>query len=375
MNEGTRFRIDDGRIDWVEAAGLVVTFEIAKAFLVFPEKMAKEGLTAAWTIPLVSGLLAALFIWALVVVSKAHPGMNLIQITNCLAGPTVGFIAGVALYLYLMIIIVTGFREVADVLITVYMPLTPLGFFLATAYAVVFYVAFQNTETLARASVLTSTVVVGVVIILAVLSIGRYNTDLVFPPLGPGLLPLFKKYGVRQSIYGEFLSLGMIAAYLREPRQVGKVAAVSLGISIFTSTLVVLTCQMVFPIPSLLRVSAPFLRVARVIKLGRFFQRLDSLFVFVWLGVSLLQAAVAIYLASLVLATVFHLQSHKPFVVLNVVAAYFGSWAIPNLAAALTIAFDLARPYGLLLLDIWPPTLLVLTLHKKKQIREGAGGA
>ena len=375
MNEGTRFRIDDGRIDWVEAAGLVVTFEIAKAFLVFPEKMAKEGLTAAWTIPLVSGLLAALFIWALVVVSKAHPGMNLIQITNCLAGPTVGFIAGVALYLYLMIIIVTGFREVADVLITVYMPLTPLGFFLATAYAVVFYVAFQNTETLARASVLTSTVVVGVVIILAALSIGRYNTDLVFPPLGPGLLPLFKKYGVRQSIYGEFLSLGMIAAYLREPRQVGKVAAVSLGISIFTFTLVVLTCQMVFPIPSLLRVSAPFLRVARVIKLGRFFQRLDSLFVFVWLGVSLLQAAVAIYLASLVLATVFHLQSHKPFVVLNVVAAYFGSWAIPNLAAALTIAFDLARPYGLLLLDIWPPTLLVLTLHKKKQIREGAGGA
>ncbi|QUL98309.1 MAG: GerAB/ArcD/ProY family transporter [Candidatus Fermentithermobacillus carboniphilus] len=375
MNEGTRFRIDDGRIDWVEAAGLVVTFEITKAFLVFPEKIAKEGLTAAWTIPLVSGLLASLFIWVLVVVSKAHPGMNLIQITNYLAGPTVGFIAGVALYLYLMIIIVTGFREVADVLITVYMPLTPLGFFLASAYAVVFYVAFQNTETLARISVLTSTVVVGMAIILAALSIGRYNTDLVFPPLGPGLIPLFKKYGVRQSIYGEFLSLGMIAAYLREPRQVGKVAAVSLGISIFTFTLVVLTCQMVFPIPSLLRVSAPFLRVARVIKLGRFFQRLDSLFVFVWLGVSLLQAAVAIYLASLVLATVFHLQSHKPFVVLNVVAAYFGSWAIPNLAAALTIAFDLARPYGLLLLDIWPPTLLVLTLHKKKQLREGAGGA
>jgi spore germination protein (amino acid permease) len=364
--------IPQGHINYRGAVALLLTYNLTKAFLVFPERMSKGAQTAAWLVPILSAAVSVLWLWALVAVLKAHPGQSIIAITNSLASPVVGVILGVVFFIYNVGLVSTGGREIADALVTVILPLTPVVLILILMYAVATYIALIGLENLARVCIFGVTSIVGLVVLLSVLSINEWRWDSVFPLLGPGLAQLGKVSLVRQAVYSEIMALGIFASYLRKSEDTGRAARRALLVSALTLSLVVLNCQMVFPYPSLAEIPVPFLRVTRLIFIGRFFQRFDALLVPVWLAAGVLKLSVGIMVGALALGCVTGLRSLKLLIPVTALLSLTASILIPSFALTIYLDFDIVRPYSVFLLDIWAPGLLALDLLKRRRAKGGS---
>ena len=364
-----------GHISSLEAAALIFVQVTTKAFLAFPGKLAALAHTAAWAVPAVSGLLSGLlWVWPLTIVLKRHPGKNLVEITRHLAGNALALITGILLFGYNVGVIVVEAREIVASVITVVMPNTPHAFLVAVGFPALAYMASQGMEVLGRTCVLVGLGVLTAVIFLSALSANKWNTDSVFPLLGPGVKEMAKICGIRQVTYGELLNVGMVALYLRRKDEAGKVAGWALGISTALLTLVVFTCQMIFVHPSLAGIPIPFLRVTRIIRVGRFFHRFDALFVPVWLSAGLLSSSVRLIVAALALSSALPVSEAKrqssvhPILWATAALCLGLTLSVPTFAQSIILEADVIRPYSLPLLVGWPLLLLVLSqLRGKKQ--------
>jgi len=191
--------------------------------------------------------------------------------------------------------------------------------------------------------------------------------------LGPGALELSETYFIRQAMYGEMLSLGLICVYLRKPEHTGKIALWTAIISMMVLTVTVFTTQVSMPYPTLVRQSVPYLRLARLIYLNRFFQRVDALFVIVWLGDGIMKTAIAAYIASLTIAAILRLKTYKPLLVATAAIIGVVAHMIPGVGETIILNFDIIRPYSVILLYGWPWLLVLLGMVRKAQKPQEAG--
>ena len=362
------------RVDRVEATVMLVTLTVLKVFLAAPERLAREGQTAAWAVPVISALLSIIWLWPLVSVLNAHPGMDIVQITRRVAGGTAAIVTGLFYYCSVVGLLATGLRQGADAFISVTLPLTPLYFLLGVAYVVVLCVPLWGIESLARTSLIGGIYSYSMMALLpiALLFPNHYanvwNADQVFPLLGPGVIDLLKAGVMRQSMYFEIFSLGFLAPRLRRRTDAGGVAAMSLGFSVLALSMVEMGLSMVFPYPSLRRVPFAYLRATRIVGFGRFFQRLDVAFVANWLVTGLLGAATGVYVAGLTLVSTFGLGSYKALLLtVTATIAALGAYCIPNLGVCVIAEYDILRPFATVLLDALPISLLLLDRMRRKR--------
>ncbi len=365
--------IKDGHIGFWGAFSALFVFTTAKAFLAVPERMVKGGETAAWIVPLASGIVSILWIWPLLTVLKAYPGNNIVQITRRLAGRFVTVVFGIIAGVFFIGFTSSFASELAHAISAVILPDTPLSLVEFLIFGVALFVAFHGLEVMSRLMTITAAVLVVGIPFLAVVSANHWNLDSIFPLLGPGLMNLSKTIVVRQASHFELFSIAALAAFVREKEEVSKSAWWALGVGSFTLCLSVLTSQMMFPYPSLATTSVPFLRVARIIYINRFFQRFDILFVLMWLTAGVLSVTLGIWFNSYGLATTFSLEGYKllliPVAVLTAIGAHF----IPDPGTAIIIEYDLVRPYGVILLYAWPYLTLILHLLRRKKSAKHQG--
>ncbi|MGI6631722.1 MAG: GerAB/ArcD/ProY family transporter [Bacillota bacterium] len=360
-------QVNHGRLDAASVGAISLNAIGTKAFLAYPAIMAKSAQTAAWIVPLASAILSFFWLAPLVYVLKKHPGKNFIEITQKLAGKPVAVILGAALYVFNFGIVATSSREIAEALATVILPLTPLSFTLAALSVTGLYVALKGTEVLGRLSLVTAAANIINIGFLSLLSYDAWSISRIQPLLGPGLPELAKTCVIRQVMYGEILSLGILAPYVRKTSDLGKTAVVSGALPALMLTLTVLSCLMMFPYPSLSEVPVPFLRVIRLVYLGRFFHRFDVFFVILWLSAGSLLIAAGSSINSQIAGTLWPKISYPAAVLATGGAAMVAALLIPSKAAAIILEFDIIRPYSIVLLYGWPVLLLILEFIRGKR--------
>ncbi len=359
--------IPDGHLDWLEVTAVLILFTTSKGFLTFEERVARAAQTAAWSVPVFSALLSVAWLWPLVAVLRAHPRMNLIDITERLAGRVVAILLGLAFSVYMIGVAVTDTDEISHALNASVMPRTPHTVVLIAILAAALYLSLKGTEVIGRFSLFVVVPLTAALLILAALTIPTWEIKRVFPLLGPGALELSKTYFIRQAMFGEMLGLGFICVYLRKPEQTGKVARWTAVLSTLVLAVTVFTTQVSMPYPTLVRQTVPYLRLARLIYLNRFFQRVDALFVAVWLGDGIMKTAIAAYTASLAMATILRLRTYKPLLVATAVVVGVTAHMIPSQAETIVLNFDIVRPYSVILLYLWPWLLVLLGIVRRGQ--------
>ncbi len=361
--------IRDGRIGWPEAAAILFMSEVMKAFLAFPERMAKGAMTAAWVVPIASALLSAVWIAAMVALLKRYPGLNLIDVSKKLAGRTVGALLGIAFFAYSAGLCAACAYQIGSALISTYLPRTPLSFLLILGFALGAYVAASGTEVVGRLCVVWGIFTACSVLLLVLLTIPSWGTEQFYPLLGPGVGALAKTAFVRQAVYSEIMVLGVIAAYIRKPRDIGRAAIWGTVASAVMLTVVVIAAHMVLTYPRLIQQSASLLRVARRVYLGRFFQRFDSLFVLIWLGSGVVRMGLGVYAGSIALASAFGLRAYRPLTPLVALATLVCASLIPDTSTSVIIDFDILRPYGVILIMGWPLAMFALSRLRPRRRR------
>ncbi|MDA8235642.1 MAG: endospore germination permease [Clostridia bacterium] len=363
----------DGQIGYREAIAMLATVLTMHIFLSLPQQYIAEGKTAGWMLPLVDFLftLGALFLWLPFV--KANPRRTLIEVAEESGGPVMGTLIGPLIFIYFVFVTVIIMRQFTETVIVALLPTTPISVISILFLMAMIYSAYQGIESLSRGAwLLIPFITIGLLGVLA-LVLPRANPDTLFPFWGSGITEILKFGIIKSFLPVQIILISMIYPYLRDKTRLTTVAVSILTISAVLIALTVLVYLMVFPVPSAIYAGPyPLENLARLIYYGRFVQRVESIFIFIWVFGMLVKASALFYLAAVSLARGLKLPEYRPLLFPLAVLVYGLDFMIPNFPAAVWLDNHVFRSFGWVL-AITIPTL-VWFLFKLKGKGEDSHG-
>lgn len=362
----------EGYLGEHETAVMLIIFLATKIFLSFPQAMVHVARTSAWIVPALSALWALPGLWALCALMRRFPGRSIIEVAEEVAGPWLGGLAALAIFLTFLVITVAILRQFTESIVTMVLPETPVSVIAAIFTVAITFGAYKGMEAITRTAwIIFPWIAAGLGIIL-VLVLPWADYHRLFPPLGLGLGQLLLLGPQKVSMYTEFIILGLVFPSLRysaRPFRLGLVVLLA-SILIISSTLAVFLA--VYSVADGERQVFPVYQLSRLIYLGRFVQRIDAIFVLVWVISGLLKLSVSLYGTAAALGRFLRLPLYQPLVFPLALIAFALSFWPPDITAAVALDQHVLRTWG------WAPAFglpLVLlgaaSLRKTRAVRNG----
>lgn len=302
----------EGHLGLREAALLGFVVLGAAVALPHPAMLAQQGITAGWAIALLSAALAGILSLPVLALVRGHPGRGLPEALQETLGTWGGFAANLVLSLWLVAETAMVLRLVTETFIVAILPRTPPTAVGASALVMALYGAYLGLEPIARANVIVwpGMVIAFVAVALAVSPMVR--TDWLFPVAGPGLPSLLASSLRDVGLWSE-LAIGGIYAYAFRSQATLRAAALwSLGAATVSLAGTIALGTAVLGPEDTYRHPFLFYRLARLVYLGRFFQRGEGLFVLFWIVGALTHLAILLHATAITSAFTLSVPYYRP---------------------------------------------------------------
>ncbi|MGE5576679.1 MAG: GerAB/ArcD/ProY family transporter [Syntrophothermus sp.] len=358
--------IRDGHIDLRQAAVLAQILITAKVFVTLPRVMAERAGSAAWILILIGGVVAWVGLFFITRLSLRFPKYSLIELTEALLGPVFGRLVGLLFIGYFLYVTSIVMREFTETFKTAILPDTPPSVLTIVMLSILMYAAYCGLEALARASELLFPFIV-VSFFAALLVWPNVRLGFLRPFWGPGIPVLLKNGLLAASIYGEILFLAMIFPFLRQKGDAWRAGTSAILVSgIILSSLTALAVA-VFSDRGLAQIPFPMLTLARLVNLGKFLQRVEAVYVFVWFFTGALKLSIAFYVTVLGTAQLLKLEDFRPLIWPYGLLVFSLSFIPRNLIEAFTDDIDILRRYGTIVAFLLPAGLWLLAVMLGKR--------
>lgn len=362
--------IKAGSFGPAEAIILLAISNIARVFLPYPRQLVEIGASASWMTPLV-GLLAALAgFYVMYLVLRKNPDQTVIEITEQAFGPVVGILLNLVTVVFFIAVGAIFAREFAEALIIAALPRLPISIISLAYLSLGVLGAYLGIEALARTARLSYPYIFGGILLLLLALSPQWNTSNFFPVLGNGPLKVFglgtfSTAGVTEIIFAAVIiqSMGGIHNF----RLVGY-RSMLLGFASLIAVLLVI--NLTFNWNTMAENTLPFYRMARNIYLGRFFQRVESVFVIIWSVVAFIKIAVTLYGAAVALTRTLKLPDYRPLLWPLIVIMFMLSLLPPDLPTAVKLDADWLRSYALIPNYLLPLMILAALCLRRRGPRE-----
>ncbi|MCR4401874.1 MAG: spore germination protein [Firmicutes bacterium] len=364
--------LEEGRIGTGEAVAATLYFLSSKLFISFPQQMATVGLTAAWIVPMISFAGAAVGFLIVTALLRRYPRMGIVEIGEELAGPVLGSLAALGYFAFFFVATVVIMREFSETVGTALLPRTPLAVITLIFALVTIAATYLGVEALTRAALLAAPLIVVTLVFLNVLLVPQANFDAMFPFFGPGLDKLVYHGIIHSAVGGEVLFLAVIAPQLREWSHARAIGLAALAITALFTSVSVLTFVTVFPYPLCVHIPYPGYETSTLIYVGRFFQRVEVAFVFLWVISGCIELALGTYTSAIILARTLKLPLYRPLLPALGVIGYSLAFVPPDVPTATRLDFELVRTFGGIAVFVVPAVLLLAA--QVKQVRKAEGG-
>jgi spore germination protein KB len=337
-----------------------------KIFLSFSRNMAVMGDSAAWLIVLLSGAFSLAGFSVIRKLLRKYPDDNIFNISRKTGGILIGAGLNLFVFLYFLTISSMSLRVFAESFILAILPRTPIGVIAAFFMILLIYSALLGIETLTRVAWFFGPyLLIGLVVIVAFSN--PTDIQLLLPILGPGPLPLLKNSLISVSNFSEILLLPVIAPLIRKKEQLGKIGVLGLALSaLILSGLTVIVLQ-TFNYAGMKNLVFPVFQLTRLISLGEFFQRVESVFVFLWFLTAVIGMSGLFYGTVVSFSETFEIRDHRPLIFPLAILEFTLSMLPQSMPkAVLWNSFIFSRYYSAIWIGI-PFLLWILSLFAKKK--------
>ncbi|MFO7173808.1 MAG: GerAB/ArcD/ProY family transporter [Bacillota bacterium] len=304
--------MEQGHIGGGQAALLIFTILATKVLLVYPTIMVQDGRGAGWMLVLLNAAWGAAAAWVLAALARRFPGRGLAEIAQEVAGPVLGTAFGLAVAGGLVFLAALVLRLLSEAFIISILPQTPPSVLIGTAVALAIYAGYLGLEPLARAHQVVIPPVVAAIVVVLLLVLREAQAGWLYPILGPGLPALAAASLRHAGAWIEVVLLGIYGHAFRRPGDLGRaglwgVTGAALALAATTAAFTA-----VFGPEGAAREPFPLYHLARLVYLGRFFQRAESLFVLFWVAGSLAYTAVLLHGAAVTTAQALGVPFYRP---------------------------------------------------------------
>lgn len=365
--------LKEGKFGVHEAICIATIAMCNKIFSTAPGSIMRSVGTAAWYTTLLSCACAAVFFTFIYLLLKRFPGKNIVEVYDLSLGRVTGFIFSFALMLTFLVYSGIYTREYVDILKIYNFEITPPSVLIGAIVIVVAISAFLGLETIARTAKLAAYFALFGFLLLLFLSSNYFRVAHILPVLGYGLGKTVATGILRSTAYAEVVVLAVFAGSLQGVRHIKKAGFISLFLSGFILSLAVLIFSLIFEYTSTEEITAPMYVMIRMIKYGNFFQRLDPLFLLLWVITTVIYISILFYVTVSIYCKMFRLQDARPVIIPMSVLVFAIAIFPKDFPSIVSEYVQRIRIWGNIPFFILPIiALIVAVLRKKKGDRSNA---
>ncbi len=368
-----KLALEKGRIGNWQLYLIVLFITLPTAVLAVPAVttgIAKQNGWLATVIATGFGLVIALIIG---LYYKIFPDKNLVEVSSFAFGKWPGSLIGLSYVWFFLHINASIIREFGEFLTIAVMPETPLSVFTITIVLLAAWAVSQGLEVIGRMCEFVFPLAIAATLFLVLLASGEAN----FTNIGPVLLMDWKKWLAGSFIpnawMGEIVLLSMVVPFVYRPQKsqwwiAGGVLTVG-----FILVIITLAVTLVFGYEEAGRLIFPTFSLARIISIGDFIERMESLVMAIWVAGVFLKITIWYYMLVLVTAQVFGLKSYKPLIIpYGFTQLVLSFWVYDNFPQFIRFISTTWPVYGIGVFELGLPSIILLTAVVRKYLGNSA---
>lgn len=302
-----------GHIDKRQVAVLVALTIMGTYFLTVPRTMAGYAGSAGWIGPLVGFIPGVIIAGILILLHRRFPTRDFIGISEIVLGKVLGKIWSLAFFIYTLSIFII-IREFSTTILTPFLPESPIGPVLIIMTFLLTYLAYSGIESIARTAQVFLPVIAVSLLFILITSISSGDLGRIQPWLGKGLGGIGMAGLNAGGVIGQLVVFTVILSSLRRVKDDVKALGWGLVLGIIPLTLITMGGISLYGYEGVTRLSFPAISIARTIKIGNYFERLEAIFIIIWFILAMLKIGLIVFASTKTLAGILELKYYQPLV-------------------------------------------------------------
>lgn len=350
----------EGKIGIFEAVCFTTIILMNKIFFTSVGEIVFQTGTAAWYTTLISCLTALIFFMFTYLLLKRFPDNDLSGIFESVIGKIPGKLLTLAICGYLLFDAGSTLREFVEMIKVYNLHFTPISVILATFLIVSTVLSYFGLQTLSRVCAIFFIPSIAALAIILLLAIPEYDIYLLNPIGGHGIASTLY-YGItRSSAYFEFMLLSFAVQSIGGHKAYKRVAITSILLNGAIFSISLLCYLMIFGYASGSENISGIFELSRSIYYNRFLQRIESIFIFVWVISSVLSTTASFVVGLYLYCRAFTIKDHRPMVLPFAVLVYIIAILPPSLLEVTQKNLLILRQYSMYIMYL--PSVLVLII-------------
>lgn len=271
------------KIGTLEAIMLILIIVVTHTISSLPRDILVTTKSATIINLIFVSILALLFSYLVVKLMKNFAGFDLIDISEYLGGKVLKNIVGIIFILYFLISSSMLLRNFCESIKIIYYPMTDIIFIIALFVIAVCVANRLDFNASLKTNLLIVPLVLASIVFLFAANMNKFVPQRAFPILGDGLFETFVLGLSNLAAFGGISYLYFLPPYLKKPEKMKKIAIFSIGLTAIYLILCVATLLFMFSFFINTNEITPLYNATRYIEFGSFFQRLESLFLLIWI--------------------------------------------------------------------------------------------
>jgi len=333
------------KIGVYEAISMIAISIAAKIFFIGPRDLAETVGAAGWMVHFLAVCAASVgFLFLFLLMSK-FSGQDFVSALKKVFGGVLGSLLSLLVASVILFNLVILTREFSEAVKAYFYPLTPPSFILLFFLAPALVMIYPGLKTVASTASLFAGLIAISLLSIYILAFPLYKFYNLFPLFGEGYGKVATEGLIRCSVYGDSVILAVIINSLQGINHFKKSGLKAVFLSGLFVIISFLAYNMSFPRATASENTIPALALTRAIEFGTFFQRFESIYLFIWCVIAMLAVAVNLYAVLSIYSKVFKIRDHRPMVLPMGVIVFSLCILIPDLTAVVRLA-SVMRDFG-----------------------------
>lgn len=355
-----------GKMGVAEGLALVFMITFVPMFMTVPAVNVDAANTLGWLVTLVHGT-ASMLTFVILCYVFTHVEGDLYDVCETLLGRMGAWMISLYFCTAFFANYVVILRQFAENTLLTALPKADF-FIIIGAYAVVAgIIVYLGIEGMSRASYLILPFAVTALMAVLVLLAPFYNIYHLFPLQGNGIFEVLTYgasiAGVNIGIFG----LAVIANSFQNRKTLKNSGVYGMGLSAGLRGFSVFIYILTFGMPVAKEKMLPFFEMARLVYLSRYLQRVEALFILLWVIIGVLAAAASLYFGLYLITRLFRLPSYRPLILSISVILCMLSTIPPAVGEVVMLYSYLIKTYFNLGVYAVPLVLLLALLFQKRK--------
>lgn len=271
------------KIGKIEAICLMLIIVVNELIINVPNMIILDTKTGSTLNMIFISILAIAFTYTICKLFKPFYGKDILDISEYVGGKTLKIILGILFILFFIFLASINLRYFANSLKVIYFNTSPLIYILLFFLVPTLYINKYGLRAIAGVNLIFLPIIIASFIFLLISSYKTFTMVRIFPILGEGFNKTFFTGATNLFSFTGLAYIYFLPALLKDSKDFKKVSLFSVVVSAICLLLSVLSLLMAFPAITKTDETLSVYLLTRLVELGDFLERLDALFIFIWI--------------------------------------------------------------------------------------------